>query len=122
MSDIDLDEDGFNQFSKLMEDFQKKVSDERITEVLKAGADELANEIEKRPKPRSKIAKQGYTHLLDSIAVRVNGKEVEVGWGKYYGPMVERGTKLMDSKEHVKPAWEENEDKCYKTMTNMLFE
>ena len=36
-------------------------------------------------------------------------KEIEIGWGKYYGPMVERGTiKMKSSHPHLVPLWNRN--------------
>ena len=43
-------------------------------------------------------------------------KEVVIGWSKYYGRMVERGTEKMYARAHMYPLWEQNEEKYYKIM------
>ena len=74
------------------------------------------------------ICKSGYTHLIDTFAKKVNGKEVEVGWGKYYGPMVERGHGIRGSstrvapRAHLVPCWNANAEKYiddFKKRTNL---
>ncbi len=74
----------------------------------------------KLPKPISKIRKAGYTHLIHCFAYRKTKKEVEAGWGKYYGPMVEKGTERMDAREHMYPLWDKNKEKYYKIMLTKL--
>ena len=58
------------------------------------------------------------THLVRTFSNKINRarKEIEVGWGKYYGPMVEHGTVKMRSREHLKPLYERNADKYSKLM------
>ena len=72
------------------------------------------------PKPISKIRKTGYMHLIDSFAYRKKKNEIEVGWGKYYGPMLEHGTENMNANPHVYPLWNRNKEKYYKTMLTKL--
>ena len=60
--------------------------------------------------------KQGYTHLLDTITYEKDGDAFLIGWGKYYGRMVEKGTVKMSARPHMIPLWEQNSDKYYKHM------
>ena len=46
---------------------------------------------------------------------------IEVGWGKYYGPMLEHGTRKMAAREHLKPLFERNKEKYYRKMTESIF-
>lgn len=103
MKEVEFTTSGLKEFQEMMNDFLKKASDENVTRVLKKGADAFTTDLLKLPKPRSRIHAAGYTHMINSFANRINGKEVEVGWGKYYGPMVEHGTRKMRAQPHLKP-------------------
>ena len=110
--------DGFQDLANIIEGYIKNV--ENPTEVLLVGAKEFVNDLLKLPKPISKIRKAGYTHLINTFAYREKKDEIEVGWGKYYGPMVEHGTKKMDEQPHVYPLWDKNKEKYYKSMLTKL--
>lgn len=58
----------------------------------------------------------GYTHLLDTVTYEIQKDDVVVGWGKYYGPMVENGTVKMQGTTHLRPTFERNKEKYYKDM------
>ena len=105
---------GFQDLADVIEGYIKNI--ENPTEILLSGAKEFVNDLLKLSKPMSRIRKSGYTHLIDSFAYRKLKSEVEVGWGKYYGPMVEHGTRNMDANPHVYPLWNKNKEKYYKTM------
>lgn len=110
--------DGFKDLADIIEKYSDGA--ENFIEVLEEGANEFVNDLLKLPKPMSKIRKAGYTHLVRSFAYRKGKNEIEVGWGKYYGPMVEHGTKKMDAIEHLYPLWDRNKSKYYKTMLTKL--
>lgn len=109
---------GFEALSEILEKYADKANN--FIDVLEVGAKEFVNDLLKLPKPMSKIRKAGYTHLVRSFAYKKRKDEVEVGWGKYYGPMVEHGTKKMDENPHVYPLWDKNKEKYYKTMLTKL--
>lgn len=109
---------GFEALSEIIEKYADKA--DNFIDTLEVGAKEFVNDLLKLPKPMSKIRKANYTHLIDSFAHRRKNKEIEVGWGKYYGPMVEHGTKNMDANPHVYPLWDKNKEKYYKTMLTKL--
>ena len=96
--------EGFQDLADIIERYAKNA--DNITEVLEVGAKEFVNDLLKLPKPISKIRKTGYTHLINSFSYRKKKNEIEVGWGKYYGPMVEHGTVKMDENPHVYPLWD----------------
>ena len=121
MKEVEFTTSGLKEFQEMMNDFLKKASDENVTRVLKKGADAFTKDLLKLPKPRSRIHAAGYTHMVNSFANRINGKEVEVGWGKYYGPMVEHGTRKMKSQPHLKSTFKSNSQKYYKIMTDELW-
>ncbi len=109
---------GFEILSEILEKYADKA--DNVIDVLEVGAKEFVNDLLKLPKPISKIRKAGYTHLINSFAYRKKKDEIEAGWGKYYGPMVEHGTEKMDANPHVYPLWDKNKEKYYKTMLTKL--
>lgn len=112
---------GYEAFKDLEEIVSKYAKGaENIMEVLELGAKQFVGDLLKLPKPISKIRRAGYTHLVNCFAYRKKGREVEAGWGKYYGPMLERGTKKMNAQEHMYPLWDKNKEKYYKTMLTNL--
>ncbi|HIU74395.1 MAG TPA: hypothetical protein IAC62_00765, partial [Candidatus Pelethocola excrementipullorum] len=62
MSQFEYYADGFDDFSKMLEEFSKKTEEENILKVLEYGAEEYAKDLRALPKPRSKIMTGGYTH------------------------------------------------------------
>ena len=89
MSDIEIISEGLGSLQKMLKEMAEKADSSNIERAMEKGAQALIRDVRALPKPRSKITKSGYTHLLDSVAMRKNKGEIEVGWGKYYGPMVE---------------------------------
>ena len=110
--------EGFEDLSKMFEQVISKV--DNVMDVLEGGAKLFVNDLLKLPKPMSKIRKADYTHLVDSFSYRRKDKEIEAGWGKYYGPMLEHGTVKMDAHPHMYPLWEQNKEKYYKSMISKL--
>ena len=118
-------------FDELMSDLQAYAAatePKRVQEVLELGAQALVKQLDKLPYPIIKIRAPGHTHLVDSFTYGVvnNGRfkgQVEVGWGVYYGPMVEHGTKLggngahgQKAQPHIEPTWRKNKEKIYALM------
>lgn len=118
MSSDVYDYNGFQDLADIVEQYVKGA--ENAIEGIEAGAKEFVNDLLKLPKPMSKIKKAGYTHLVHSFAYRKKKKEIETGWGKYYGPMVEHGTVNMGANPHVYPLWDRKKEKYYKTMLTKL--
>lgn len=110
--------DGFQELSDMLEKYI--VNTDNVIDVLEAGAKQFVNDLLKLPKPMSKIRKAGYTHLVNSFSYRKKNNEIEAGWGKYYGPMVENGTVKMNARPHLYLLWEKNKEKYYKTMITKL--
>lgn len=113
-----ISDTGFDELQKLMSEYLKNVKDP--LEILEIGAEALVNDVRKLPKPRSSVNVAGYTHLLDTVTYEKNGDEIEVGWGKYFGPMVERGTKKMRGTAHIAPTFEQNKEKYYRQMIEKM--
>ena len=109
---------GLEDLEKILSEYAKKT--DNVMEVLEIGATEFVNDVRKLPKPRSNVRKSGYTHLLDTIAKDKKIGEIEVGWGKYYGPMVEKGTVKMKGFPHFAPTFERNKEKYYRKMIGEL--
>ncbi len=120
-SEITFDGGGFEDFEEMLKQYSENVSSDKALDAVEAGAKEFLNDLLKLPKPRSEISKPGYTHLVDSFALKREENEIKAGWGKYYGPMVEHGTKKMPKKAHLVPLFEQNKEKYYKKMTEQIF-
>ena len=112
---------GYSGFEAMSEILEKYIDGaDNAVDVLEAGAKEFVSDLLKLPKPISKIRKSGYTHLIKCFAYKKKNKEVEAGWGKYCGPMLEHGTVKMNAQEHLYPVWDRNREKYYKKMLTKL--
>ena len=89
-------------------------------DILEIGAKEFVSDLLKLPKPYSKIMSADHTHLVDSFLYQIKNNEIEVGWGVYYGRMVEDGTQKMRSQPHLKPTFDRNKDKYYSKMIKQI--
>lgn len=109
---------GIADIEEQLKAYAANASGDAVLNVLKAGADAFVDDLLKLPKPRSNINIEGYTHLLDSFADRASKQDsgVLVGWGKYYGPIVEK------KQPHLHPLWDTNKDKYYEIMQRKLTE
>ncbi len=112
-------DEGFDFLEEVLAKYD--VSDEKIFKSLEKGAKALADDVRKLPKPRSQIQKAGYTHLLDTVTYKREKDDIAIGWGKYYGPMVENGTKKTGASPHIKTTFAANKDKYNKMMIQDLF-
>lgn len=112
--DAEIFDAGFDELEKLLAEIEKKA--DNVIPILEVGVKEFVNDVRRQPRPRSQIAKGGYTHLLDTVTYKVRRDEIETGWGKYYGPMVEKGTVKMRARSHMLPAFERNKERYYKKM------
>lgn len=110
--------DGFDELSKIIENYANETKN--VVDVLEDGAKEFVTDLLKLPKPISKIKKVGYTHLINTFSYKRKKDEVEVGWGKYYGPIVEKGSIKMSAQPHMYPLWDKNKEKYYKKMLSEL--
>lgn len=84
---------------------------ENVESRLEKAAKALVEDLSRLSSPYSNIKKSGYTHLIDSFSYRAKNGEVEVGWGKYYGPLLEKGTSKMRAHPHLEPLFKKNEEK-----------
>lgn len=114
MNDVDFYDAGFEELEEMLSNYVSKV--DNVTEILQIGAKAFVDDVRKLPKPRSSVSKSGYTHLLDTITYKKTKTEVEAGWGKYYGPMVEKGTTKMRGTPHFATTFQRNKEKYYKLM------
>lgn len=117
--DAEVVSEGFEELTKLLKQFE--VSNDEVMEAMEAGAKEIVRDLMKLPRPRSQSSKAGHTHLLDTFTYKRKKSEIEVGWGKYYGPMVENGTVKMKGTPHVKPTFRANQKKYFETINNKLW-
>lgn len=118
MNDTEFFDSGFEELEDILKEYVKNA--EKAVDILEVGAKALVNDVRRLPRPRSSINTGGYTHLLDSVSHKRVGDEIEVGWGKYYGPMVEKGTVKMRSRAHLSPTYQINKEKYYKKMIEII--
>ena len=122
-SGLNTNFEGFEELQQLLIEEARKVDKENLKQALFAGASELASDANKLPKPISRINSPGYTHLLDSISARMmqgGATGAEVGWGKFYGRMVEKGTSKMSPRAHLIPLFERNAKNYYQTIVDKI--
>ena len=119
--EVDFYDSGFGEFEKMMKEYAEKVSEEKALDAIEAGAQEFVNDLLRLPRPRSRITKAGYTHIIGTFALERTESNIKVGWGTYYGPMLEHGTRKMAARAHLKPLFEQNKEKYYKKMTECIF-
>ncbi len=119
--EVDFYDSGFGEFEKMMKEYAEKVSEEKALDAIEVGAQEFVNDLLRLPRPRSRITKAGYTHIIGTFALERTESNIKVGWGKYYGPMLEHGTRKMAARAHLKPLFEQNKEKYYKKMTECIF-
>ena len=112
--EVEFYDSGFGEFEKMMKEYAEKVSEGKALDAIEAGAQEFVNDLLRLPKPRSRITKAGYT-------LERTESNIKVGWGKYYGPMLEHGTRKMAVRAHLKPLFEQNKEKYYKKMAESIF-
>lgn len=118
---MDFDDMGLNEFEDLLKGYIEKVDDP--TEVLSIGALSFVDDLLRLPKPMSDIRSAGYTHLIDTFGCRLSPysnhkNEIEVGWGKRYGNVLEWGSHKMKEQPHLNPTFMKNSTKYYKKMIN----
>lgn len=114
------DFEGINDIINDLEKYIKNVQNPQ--DILEVGAKEFVKDLLKLTKPISKIKKSGYTHLITTFSYQKSkNKEIEVGWGKYYGLMVEDGTKKTKSQPHLKPTFNRNREKYYQRMLQKYY-
>lgn len=120
-SGLKVDDSGLDDFSDLIAQYSEKLSQDKVLDILESGAEELAADGRKLPSPLSKIRTPEYTHLVKTISTKVNRsrREIEVGWGKYYGPIVENGApgrQKYRRNAHLIPLYTRNQKKYYELM------
>ena len=114
---IEFDDTGLEDFENEIKRMAERLaSEDAALDVMEAGVKEFVRDLRRLPKPRSQINKAGYTHLVDTFTWERTETTIKVGWGKYYGPMLEHGTRKMKAQAHLKPLFERNEVNYYRTM------
>lgn len=115
---------GIDDLADELAEILKQTDENQIEKTLEIGAEELAKDVSRLPKPRSQISTSGYTHLLDTVSTwkadLESGTKVRVGWKKYYGPILEHGSSKMAARPHLKPIWNRNKNKYQEKMIKYL--
>jgi HK97 gp10 family phage protein len=116
------DNKGFLNLIDTLNNFSKMADEDNIKEAQEAGAAFLVGKLRRLSKPRNT------GKMLESMDFEYNKKEktVEVGWGKFYGRLVESGhktrsgKKVVSAKAHLKPTFEANKNFINKIMIDTL--
>ena len=130
----DMFDNGFMKLNEELSDLMKWADEDRIKDAQNAGASFLVNKVRKLSKPR----RTG--NLLNRVTSEYDSskKSTGVGWGDYYGRIVENGhkagkrksrskkKKIKDTRNYV-PAqphlfttYKNNKEKIYEIMINKL--
>jgi HK97 gp10 family phage protein len=106
-----FDDAGLKEFLDEIKSLDAAITDTSVLDIIEPGVEQFVQDARRLPKPRRALSKGGYTHMLDSVTYERNRtrNEIEVGWGKYYGPFVERGTRKMRAQPHLSTLWSYNE-------------
>ena len=118
-------DDGYQYMDEITQNALKAMDPASLVEILKAGADELVKDVRALPKPRSN--RTGYTHMLDSVTGQAEAPKYLVGWGRYYGPIVEAGHKSRSGKKvparaHLRKTYKDHMEKYQKAMQDKFNE
>ena len=89
MNDITFEDSGMEEFHDMLGSYLSKVDEKSALDAIEEGAKEFVNDLLRLPKPRRKVTAPGYTHLVDSFSYKRDKTGIDVGWGKYYGPMLD---------------------------------
>lgn len=100
---------GFDGIGRKLSDLIAKI--EKKEDAIELVAKDFVDDIRRLPKPRRRISAPEYTHLIDSVSYRKKNGLIQIGWGKYYGPMVEHGSIHANAQPHLTPTWQQNKDK-----------
>lgn len=115
--EIEFDDTGLEDFENEIKRMAERLaSEDAALDIMETGVKEFVRDLRRLPKPRSQINKAGYTHLVDTFTWERTETTIKVGWGKYYGPMLEHGTRKMKAQAHLKPLFERNKVNYYRTM------
>lgn len=125
---VKLEEEGFSEMQDMLSDYLDEMDDQGISDTLKVGAEDFKDDLLKLPSPRSRINSAGHSHMLDTFAVKAEDTGWLVGWGKYYGPILEHGwngagrnhKSSHSAISHFKPTFNSNKEKYYKDMISKL--
>lgn len=117
-----IHDEGLEDLEQELEEYARNADEGNILKVLQEGADAFTRDLLALPRPMSRITKAGHTHLVRSFAnktddVTSKGPGIVVGWGVYYGPIVEKKFYA-----HLKPTWKSNEKKYYELMQKKILE
>lgn len=112
-------QESFDELVKQLGELSKKASPKETKAILMSGATMMKNDANRLPYPISKIRSAGYSHMVNTFQAEESSHhdtEIEVGWGKYYGPMVEHGTRLQHEQAHLIPLWNRNKERYFNAM------
>lgn len=113
-------EAGFDELEEILKDYADKADPGEMSKILEKGADDFVSDLKSLPKPRSQIMSPRHAHMLDTMAKKTEDGKVSIGWGAYYGPILEHGSKKMSAHAHLRPTWERNKERYYQTMINQF--
>ena len=115
---LTVDDGGFDELEAQLREYAARVERDELQRVLKAGGDEYVKDLLALPKPMSALNSAGHTHLVRTFTDKNDSDgSVIVGWGKHYGLFLEKGTRKMAAQPHMRPTWDSNAERYYRTMS-----
>ncbi len=121
------DFEGLQRLANLLEGYSKNASSANILRAQQAGAEYFCRVMRSKTSPRGRSRE----HMLDSITYEQDAQNTEtvVGWGKFYGRMVESGHraggwakagKTVMPSPHMKPEFNKQKDQIIGRMVAVL--
>lgn len=121
------DFEGLQRLTALLEGYSKNANAANILQAQKSGAEYFCEVMRRKTSPRGRSRE----HMLDSITYEQDTQNAEtiVGWGKFYGRMVESGhraggwakaSKTVAASPHLKPEFNQQKDQIISRMVAVL--
>jgi hypothetical protein len=121
------DFEGFQRLANLLEEYSQNANPANILQAQKAGAEYFCEVMRRKASPRGRSRE----HMLDSVAYDQDARNTEtvVGWGKFYGRMVESGhraggwakaSESIAAHPHMKPEFNKQKDQIMSRMVAVL--
>jgi len=121
------DFEGFQRLAHLLEGYSQNANPAQVLQAQKSGAEYFCEVMRRKASPRGRSRE----HMLDSIAYEQDTRSVEtlVGWGKFYGRMVEAGHRAggwsknsgdIAAHPHLKPEFDKQKEQIISRMVAVL--
>lgn len=113
---VDLTQ-GFSELQDELRKISEGVDQAHINKALEAGAEIIVQKARAlAPVNTGRLKSRGI------VADPPSGEQIEIGWTKkeYYGRFHENGTSKMKATPHIRPAYEQNQNRIMEEMLNVM--